>query len=706
MLYDISLKNTIEQSFTQYSGAVIQSRALVDVRDCVKPSARQIYYSLFTDGFTHNKPFKKTLKAIGSCMRFYIHGDSSCEGVIMRSGQPFAFRYPLVEVEGSYGNLTETGNWAASRYTASRLSELTNYLIQDTNNHTINEWIDNYDDTEQYPRILSSLGFYNIVNGTTGIAVGTASSIPQFNLFEVNEAIKKLINNPDTDFDEIFCYPDFATGGTIINKNEVKESIRKGKGDACILRAKIAYNNKDNALIVSEMPYGVYTNTVCSEIEKMVSNNEDVGIININDLTGEQVNIKIYLAKEYKNNSEKIEHLIEELYNKTSLQKSFSINMTMLEDGRYPKVFGWKEALIAHIDHERETYIRLFSYQKEKLLARLSIVIGILAAIDNINEVIKVIRQASSTEEAKTNLIQLLNINQNQAKAILDIKLVRLAKLESNKFLQEKNDLETEISRLTDILSSNELLNQEMIKKIDEVSNKFKDERRTEVVQKEIKKSAKYKKKEFISEPVVIVYTEKGYIKSIPTKIYKSYKDNILVGKTDTSAMIYLISTLGKLYRINAKKIKQCDYSDKGTALGSILSMENEEKIIYGFIKSEDNPYLIMATRNGLVKKIENKEYYGSTQNLRGTKAMNLKNNDKIVSVAETTKESYVTLNSKDGYTIYFVDTDLSFQGKTAGGVKGINLNDGDEIISATISSIKNTKLTLQKRGGKGKKIK
>ena len=189
MLYDISLKDTIEESFTQYSGAVIQSRALVDVRDCVKPSARQIYYSLFTDGFTHDKPFKKTLKAIGSCMRFYIHGDSSCEGVIMRSGQPFSLRYPLVEIEGSYGNLTETGNWAASRYTAARLSDVANYLIQDANTHTVNEWVDNYDDTEQYPRILPSLGFYNIVNGTTGIAVGTASSIPQFNLREVNEAM-------------------------------------------------------------------------------------------------------------------------------------------------------------------------------------------------------------------------------------------------------------------------------------------------------------------------------------------------------------------------------------------------------------------------------------------------------------------------------------------------------------------------------------
>ena len=201
----ISLKNVIEESFAQYAGAVIQSRALVDVRDCVKPSARQIYYCMFTDKFTADKPFKKTLKAIGSAMRMYIHGDSSCEGVIMRSGQPFSMRYPLVEVEGSFGNLTETGNWAAPRYTAARLSPITSYLLEDTNKYGIEEWVDNYDDTEQYPRVLSSCGFYNIVNGTTGIAVGTASSIPQFNLKEVNNALIKLLRNEDVSFDEIYC---------------------------------------------------------------------------------------------------------------------------------------------------------------------------------------------------------------------------------------------------------------------------------------------------------------------------------------------------------------------------------------------------------------------------------------------------------------------------------------------------------------------
>src|SRR5574344_1621236 len=207
MIRVMDMTTIINESFTQYSGAVLQSRALVDVRDCLKPSARQIFYCLYTDKFVHSKPFKKTLKGIGSAMRMYIHGDSSCEGVIMRAGQPFAMRYPLIEVEGSFGNLMESGNWAAPRYTSARLSELANYLFADIDKDTIKEWRDNYDDTEQYPTVLPTKGFFNIVNGSSGIATGLASSIPQFNLREVNEALIKLLWNPEVNFEEIFCAP-------------------------------------------------------------------------------------------------------------------------------------------------------------------------------------------------------------------------------------------------------------------------------------------------------------------------------------------------------------------------------------------------------------------------------------------------------------------------------------------------------------------
>ena len=240
----------IKQSFTNYAGAVLQSRALVDVRDCLKPSARQIFYCMYTDKFVHSKPFKKTLKAIGSAMRMYIHGDSSCEGVIMRAGQPFAMRYPLVEVEGSFGNLMDSGNWAAPRYTSSRLSDISNALFSDIDKETISEWRDNYDDTEQYPTVLPSVGFYNIVNGTMGIGIGAASSIPQYNINDVNKALITLLWNEDASFEEIYCIPDFATGAILINEEQVKESMKKGTGFACKLRSVVEFDSKERCFIV------------------------------------------------------------------------------------------------------------------------------------------------------------------------------------------------------------------------------------------------------------------------------------------------------------------------------------------------------------------------------------------------------------------------------------------------------------------------
>ena len=252
-----NMAEVIKESFTQYSGAVLQSRALVDVRDCIKPSARQILYCLYTDKFLHNKPFKKTMKALGSAMRLYIHGDASCVGVMMRNGQPFAMRYPLTEVEGNGGNIIETGNWAAPRYTGTRLSELSSYLMQDIKKKDIiSEWRDNYDDTEKYPAVLPSKGFYNIVNGTSGIGIGMGSSCPQFNIKDVNAALEKLLLNPDIDFEEIYCTPDFATGGYLINEKEVKEALKYGskqkakdndaEGASCKLRAKIEIDPEDS----------------------------------------------------------------------------------------------------------------------------------------------------------------------------------------------------------------------------------------------------------------------------------------------------------------------------------------------------------------------------------------------------------------------------------------------------------------------------
>ena len=694
MDFEVSLDDVIDNSFGQYAGAVIQSRALVDVRDCVKPSTRQVLYCMFTDKFTYDKPFKKTLKAIGSCMRLYIHGDASCEGIVMRSGQPFSMRYPLIEVEGSYGTLTETGNWAAPRYTASRLSQLSDYLLKETDKYTVDEWVDNYDDTEKYPRILSSLGFYNIVNGTSGIASGLASSVPQFNLKEVNAAMVYMLEHKDATFDDILCYPDFATGGTILNKDEVRESLKTGKGKGCIIRAKLEYDKKDNCIIVRELPYSVYTNTICNEIEKITNDEEtNPGIVNINDLTGENVCIKIYLSK-----SANPKEVATYLFENTSLQKTYGINMTMLENGRYPKVFGWKEALTAHLKHEKQVYINMYKHQLDVLNYKLKITNGIIAAINKIDETVETIKSSSSTKEANEKLQSFLGIDEDQAKAILEIKLVRLAKLEVNKLLKDKENLESEIERISSILNSNKLLKQEMIKRFNEVSEKFGDERRTKVVQKEITKTKKAKSsapKE--NRNFVIAFNPLGYLQKVTPSKYKS--DGSLAFTVSEDRKVALFSNKGRFFRIALSDIKECGLKDKGTAIGAIINLDNDEKIIT--IHNDvfvDKPYMFFVTEDGKVKKCEGKQFAGGTRNVKGSVAF--KTDSKIVSIQET-NGCVVTLTSTKRQISFMADS-VRASSIRSGGMCGIKLDDDDKIVSMTITEPHNFTGKIANKGGRG----
>lgn len=690
MDYNVSLGDVVNESFSQYAGAVIQSRALVDVRDCVKPSARQIYYSLYQDGFVADKSFKKTLKAIGSAFKYYIHGDASCEGIIMRSGQPFSMRYPLMEVEGSYGNQTETGNWAASRYTSSRLSPLADYLIQETNKYSIDEWVDNYDDTAQYPRVLSSLGFYNIVNGSFGIAVGLASSIPQFNLKEVNQALIKLLKNPDVDDDEIICLPDFATGGIIINKDEVIESLKKGTGKAAIIQAKIDYDSKEHCLIVSELPYGVYTNTVCGELEKLAQKDDNFGVVRINDLTGEQVCMKLYLAK-----SVDSQKMIDYLYQNTSLQSSYSINMTMLENGRFPKVYGWKEALQAHLAHEEQVYTKVYEHELEELKYKLKIVEGIIKAINNIEQVIKTIKEAESSGAANQALQTLLNIDQEQAKAILDMRLSRLTKLDINESIEKRDGYLFRIKEIENILGDIWLLHGAMIIRFEEVSEKFGDNRRTQVIQKEIVAHQKTKK-EKVAESVVVCYTDNGYIKSIPAAKYRPASGNLGCIETTTDGYIQIYNTK-KVYRLKVSNIKQCLASEKGTALGTILGTGlTHIRMIAACGEDKD---VIAVSKSGRIKKFNTSLFNGTTQNIKGQDYFP-KNEVLFVIMSE---DKYLTFNSVGGYELCSDISALKASGKASTGRVGIKLGKEDSVFS--IQTSKKPTEHLATLGTKGKNV-
>ena len=680
----MELTPIIKESFSQYAGAVLQSRALVDVRDCLKPSARQIFYCLYTDKFVHSKPFKKTLKCIGSAMRMYIHGDSSCEGVIMRAGQPFAMRYPLVEIEGSYGNLMESGNWAAPRYTASRLSDISNYLFEDIAKDTINEWRDNYDDTEQYPAVLPSKGFYNIVNGTMGIGIGMSSSIPQFNLRELNEALIKLLWNPDCSFEDIYCAPDFATGGILLNEEEVKESLKNGNGKSCKLRSVISYDNKERCLIVTEIPYSVYTNTICGELEKILESEENPGIDRFNDLTGSTPLIKIYLSR--RANPDKI---LKYLYKNTSLQYYYGINMTMLENGRYPKVFTWKEALQSYLNHEMSVYRQGFIFDLNKIKNRIHIIEGLLKAISILDEVIALIKGAADTRSASLGLQIIFGFSEEQAKAILDIKLARLAKLEINKLEKEKNDLEKERDRIENILHNEELLKKEIEKGLQETAKKFGDGRRTKILNIENQEDEPTEIRSllinltnqnniFVSETSSLYSQRRGGVGNKFKLNDGEYVISTL--SAESSDTILFFSQVGNFYHYQAGAIPL----EEKIPVETLFMIESFEYIqaITSFNPKNSKRNIIFFTRNGMMKKSLLSEY--NIKRAGGMRAIDLAQNDELCSIIFVDDEKVGILTEK-GQFLICETKDVRPVGRIAKGVKGIKLNEGDFVVSAKV---------------------
>lgn len=678
----MDLTPVIKESFTQYSGAVLQSRALTDVRDCLKPSARQIFYCLYTDKFVHSKPFKKTLKGIGSAMRMYIHGDSSCEGVIMRAGQPFAMRYPLIEVEGSFGNLMESGNWAAPRYTSARLSELANYLFADIDKETILEWRDNYDDTEQYPAVLPTKGFFNIVNGSQGIGVGLASSIPQFNLREVNEALIKLLWNYDIDFEEIYCAPDFATGAYLLNESAVKESLKNGNGFACKLRSLVEYDNKERCFIVKEIPYSVYTNTICGELEAILESEDNPGIDRFNDLTGATPLIKIYLTK-----NANPDRVLKYLYKNTSLQYHYSINMTMLENGRYPKVFGWKDLLLTHLKHEELVYRRGFEFDFKKINARIHIIEGLLKAYDIIDEVVQTIKTSASSTAANEALRNLLGIDEVQAKAILDLKLSKLSKLDINKLCNEKYNLENEAARIEAILNDINLLKKEIEKGLREVAEKFGDARRTKILNlveendapieiKTLQISLTNQNNIFVSE-VSSLYTQKRG--GVGNKL-KMEKGEYIIStlSVETNETILLFTNDGDFYSYNGANLP----IGEKIHIESLINLKNHQKVkaIASINEKNNNNFILFITKNGYIKKSEFSEY--NTNRSIGIRAITLDKNDEITNVLFTNNDK-VGIVTEFGNFIIIETKDIRPIGRVTRGIKAIKLNDGDFVSQA-----------------------
>lgn len=458
---------------------VIADRAIVDVRDCLKPSPRVLLYNQYQRKNYSNKPFVKSAAVVGDALKtFYYHGDQSCYQMYSRMAAPYSMRYLLNNFHGNYGTLSEGGHPAAMRYTEMRLSEIsTDYLFAGLNKNAIEVWRDNFDETDKSPSCLPSVGYYNICNGSIGLGIGVSSSIPQFNLKEVNQAIIKLMRNPQVAFEEIYCPPDFATGGIITNAAEVMESLRVGQGKSCRIRSVIEYDAKKHELLVKQLPYSVFSSTIKEQIKKLLVEQPDYGIIEIFDNSGETAEMELTLAKDAVPSV-----VIQKLYHDTSLESWFGINMIMLDQGRFPKVFGWREACQAYIDHIRICKRRELEFDVGALNARNHILDGLLIALASIEDVIATIKNSENASAAKANLIKEYGLTEIQAQAILDLKLQRLAHMEAMKIEKELNENRAKLEELNNILATPVLLDDILVQILEDVAKKYGDARRTKII--------------------------------------------------------------------------------------------------------------------------------------------------------------------------------------------------------------------------------
>jgi DNA gyrase subunit A len=596
-----------------------------------------------------------------------------------------------------------SGNWAAPRYTASRLSEFSVRLFNDIDKNTIKEWRDNYDDTEQYPSVLPTKGFYNIVNGTMGIGIGAASSIPQFNIKEVNHALEVLLLNPDVEFDEIYCAPDFATGALLLNEKEVKEALKNGQGAACKLRSVVEWDSSERCFIVSQIPYSVYTNTICGELEEILNDDlNNPGIERFNDLTGVDPLIKIYLTK--KANPDRV---LKYLYKNTSLQSYFGINMTMLDDGRYPKVFGWKAALQAHIDHEKIVYRRGFEFDLAKIEKRIHILDGLLICIANIDEVVKVIKTSASTAAASKELQNRFLLDDEQAKAVLDMKLSRLANLEVKKLEDERDTLDVKARFIRTVLNNEDIFNQQLIDGWREIAQKFGDARRTQILNIENESDEPTEKKQlslsFTNKGAVFV-TETSSLYSqrrngIGTKL-KLEKDEILVDNIigENTETILFFTNKGNYYHM---KMGEFNIGEK-QYLANYFSIEDNETLTtaVGINPNNAAKNIVFVTKNGLIKKSRLSEY--NMKRNAAALAIKLDVNDEITSILLIESER-IGIMSKSGQFIMITTSNIKPIGRVTRGIIGIKLGVGDYVVSARAIPQNATQLFSISEDGYGK---
>ena len=722
----MDLKKTIEEAFSGYAAMTIQQRAIVDARDFIKPSARMCFYAQKLAKLDSKHSIQASPASVGECLKhFYLHGDASCYSLLARYGKEYVIRYPLEDFHGSTGSLIASGSEAAPRYTKMRLSELGDRLFEAIDKDSIKIWFDNFSNTKQYPSVLPSLGYYNIVNGTLGIATGVSTSVPEFNLREVNAAMIKLLWNPEIAFDEIYCPPDFVGGATILNGDEVKESLKNGHGKSCCIRSTVEYDEKDNCLIATEIPFGVFTNTICSEIQTLVNNGELLGVERVLDLTKKTPNIKIFLEKNVN-----VSRITKELYKKTSLQSYYGINLMLLDKGTTPRIFTWREALLAHIEHEREVRTLAHEFDLKKIRERINIIDGLLIAIANIDEVVSLIRNSDDKKEAKEKLIERFGFNEGQVEAILKMTLSRLIHLEIQSFKDEKEKLLIEQDYHEKVLADINLLNKEIEKDMVDIANKFGDERRTKIINLDFT-SEKEDAEPIEKKELLIYFTNLGNIYTVESstllKTHRAGKgsskvklaSNEVITKIindDNYSSLLIFSNKGKMYNLS---IDELPVNGKVNLAQLFNFIAGEVLTTITSIKKQKSKYFMFITKKGLVKKTSSDEY--TIRRGKSLVAIKLKDDDEVVNVLFIDNENIGLLTNNGNY-ITISSEDITAIGRNTSGVKGIKLDDGNYIIDAqpiintdkfmvTITEnglIKKTNLKefpLCNRATKGKKI-
>ena len=617
MIYNIDFQQAIEQAFLEYGASVAQERSVPDVRDGLKIGLRQGLYSQYHSKLTHSHKFQKAQKSVAAAMSLcYVHGDAAMYDTFIRAAKPWAFRYPLEEAQGAYGSPAAPDDHSAARYVEMRSSELADYLFAGLKKDAVKEWYNNYDDTEKIPSVLCPIGFWPLINGCQGIAVSFSTSSPQYNLREVNAALEKLILNPEEDFNKIYCAPDFATGGTIVNAQETRESIKNGTGKACRIRAKLEYMKKEHCIKATELPFGVYTNTVISQLAELTENDENYGIAKVIDHTKKTADIRIYLTKDVNPAV-----VMRKLYTDTSLESSFSINQIFLDQGRYPRVFGWREACLAYIDHMNECKRRELQFDMDALIRRNHILDGLKIALANIDDVVHMIRHSENAAVAKEALMTTYGLDEDQAKAILDMKLQRLANLEAIKINTEYNDNAAEIDRLGNILGSQVEINKLLIEALHEVATKFGDARRTQLM------NLSEQVEEIEEEEVILSVTNNTSIKVVK----RGVKDSI---KTTNLSTVAFVTNEGKFYKIPVSNIIEA-----GNAKISTLIKDNAPIVYIGDLEEiKINKYWAFITKNGMVKKSNIEEYNYSGR--QGSKMLKLKEGDAVVACGVFTSDN------------------------------------------------------------------